>query len=47
MTFAERALELFLNRPAGENRVDWLANQLLVLAQESHFQAFRIVPQKN
>jgi hypothetical protein len=47
MTFAARALDLFLNRPEGVNRVDWLANQILDLAIESHFLAFRIVPQKD
>jgi hypothetical protein len=44
MTFAARALELFLQRPGGENRIDWLANQLLGLAIDAHSLTFRIVP---
>ena len=44
LTSAERALELFLSRPPGENRIDWLANQLLALAAECQFLSFRIVP---
>jgi hypothetical protein len=47
MTFSNRALDLFLQRPEGVNRIDRLANELLALAMESHFLAFRIVPQKD
>ena len=44
LTSAERGLELFLSRPPGENRIDWLANQLLALAAECRFLSFRVVP---
>ncbi|MCE9565550.1 MAG: hypothetical protein K8U57_26305 [Planctomycetes bacterium] len=44
LTVAERAMELFGQRPTSENRIDWLANQLLDLAAESHFISCRIVP---
>jgi hypothetical protein len=43
MTFATRAVELFLQRPPGVNRIDWLANQLLALATESHYLHLRII----
>src|SRR5947209_5007935 len=44
MTSATRALELFLRRPTGANRIDWLANQLLALAAEARFLSMRILP---
>jgi hypothetical protein len=42
LTYAERALELFRQRPPDENRIDWLANQLLMLAAESQSPSLRI-----
>jgi hypothetical protein len=44
LTSAERALELFRQRPPGENRIDWLANQLLALAAEGGPLSLRITP---
>ena len=43
LTSAERALELFQTHPPGENRIDWLANQLLALAAEGRSLTLRIV----
>jgi hypothetical protein len=43
LTVAERALDLFSHYPTGENRIDWLANQLLALAAESRSLSLRIV----
>jgi hypothetical protein len=42
LTSAERALELFRQRPTGENRIDWLANHLLALAAECGLLSLRI-----
>jgi hypothetical protein len=44
-TLAERAIDLFQQRPPGENRIDWLANQLLALvAAEPGPLELRIAP---
>jgi hypothetical protein len=43
MTPAARALELFLARPTGVNKIDWLANELLALAAESASLSLRLV----
>jgi hypothetical protein len=43
MTPAARALELFLTRPDGVNKVDWLANELLALAAEAPLLSLRLV----
>ncbi|WP_439630277.1 hypothetical protein [Gemmata sp.] len=43
LTTAERALDLFRQRPDVENRIDWIANQLLALAAEGDGLALRIV----
>lgn len=44
LTTAERALDLFRQRPDVENRIDWLASQLLALAAEGDGLALRTTP---
>jgi hypothetical protein len=44
MTPAARAVELFLARPTGVNKIDWLANELLALAAEASTLSMRLVP---
>jgi hypothetical protein len=43
LTTAERALDLFRQRPDVKDRIDWIANQLLTLAAEGDGLALRIV----
>jgi hypothetical protein len=42
LSTTERALDLFRRRPVGENRIDWLANQLLALAGETGVLSLRM-----